>query len=281
MGSHYIIQYDNIIDKRRNNLSREWIALFCYVCIKYESVLSLHGCMILIEIMRQPFIMGKPGGIWPDWSITSWAGVQSMINLGCHSNLDCFPFESVWLKYCFVPFLEIKDRTGMSLFLLNITSRTTHYINAPTHRLCLKPCQFMICCHSTINCTGRTTHSLQKPHYHWVTGSISWDFDIRPFKINCAFWVTSLLPFPVSNWKTHAIYSMEKCYFSVYDDVNVLLFLNNIYGFPKRNFVKYENSCISFLKCLCVFSLCVFFASLAPSFWKKSWLKTHNLFWMA
>ncbi len=24
-----------------------------------------------------------------------------------------------------------------------------------------------------------------------------------------------------------------------------------------------------------------FFASLAPSFWKKSWLKMHNLFWMA
>ena len=33
---------------------------------------------------------------------------------------------------------------------------------------------------------------------------------LRPFKINCTFWVTSLVPFPVSKGKTHAKYFIEK-----------------------------------------------------------------------
>ncbi len=51
---------------------------------------------------------------------------------------------------------------------------------------------------------------------------------VRPFKINCAFLVPSLLPFPMSKWKTHTKYVMEKCYFSAYGDGNVFLLTRHV-----------------------------------------------------
>ncbi len=53
------------------------------------------------------------------------------------------------------------------------------------------------------------------------------------------------------------------------------------FSISKEKFCEIWKLMHFFLKNVCVFFHCVcFFASLAPSFRKKSWLKTHNLFWM-
>ncbi len=92
------------------------------------------------------------------------------------------------------------------------------------------------------------------------------------------------VPFPVSNWKTHTIFSMEKGYFSAYDEWTYCCWHIRYEkcSISKEKFCEIWKLMHLFLKNVCVFFLCVcFFASLAPSFLKKSWVKTHNLFWMA
>ena len=55
----------------------------------------------------------------------------------------------------------------------------------------------------TQGCTSR--HG--EPFWLGVFSLYKW---IRPSKINCVFWVTSLVPIPVSNCKTHTIYIQWK-----------------------------------------------------------------------
>ncbi len=84
---------------------------------------------------------------------------------------------------------------------------------------------------------------------------------IRPLKINCAFWVTSLVPLAFSGRKTRALYFM----FPVGQQIFVCR--------------KFSRTSAKYLRKQCVFfHRARFFASLARSFSKNSWLKTHNLF---
>ena len=66
----------------------------------------------------------------------------------------------------------------------------------------------------------------------------------------------------MSKWKTHTIYLTEKCYFLAYGDINALLsihHLRNIFK-PKEKFCEIWKLMQFFdKKCVCVFSLCVFF----------------------
>ena len=102
---------------------------------------------------------------------------------------------------------------------------------------------------------------------------------LRPFKINCVFWVTSLLPFSVSKWKTHTIYLMEKCCFSAYDDVKVIY---EKFSTLKEKLCKIWKPIPFFCKNVCVFFIvCVFCLAHSCLLEKKTWLKTYNLFWMA
>ncbi len=84
----------------------------------------------------------------------------------------------------------------------------------------------------------------------------------RPFKINRAFWVTSLLPFPVSKWKTNTKHLMEKCYFLALIWLRELLLLTR---YLRKHLIFKEKVCeISkiihfFHKNARVFSLCIFF----------------------
>ncbi len=128
-------------------------------------------------------------------------------------------------------------------------------------------------------------------------------FSIRPLKINCAFWVTSLVAFALFGRKTRALYFMFN-----FSHTSIRLVFENC-PLQERPCLIESCSCmmhypihkvIIYLRCHTVwchtwcpsqtgarfniisekaarfFHCACFFASLARSFLKNSWLKTHN-----
>ena len=105
---------------------------------------------------------------------------------------------------------------------------------------------------------------------------------IGPFTINCAFLVTSLVPFPVSKWKnTHKMFNGKMWLFQLQWCKRFLVdsSLTKSFQSPRRNCVKYEKQCISFSKMFLRIFFRFFPQSLIP--FRKNLDSKHTLFWMA
>ncbi len=94
---------------------------------------------------------------------------------------------------------------------------------------------------------------------------------MRPFKINSAFWVTSLVPFPVSKWKTHNIFNGKMVLFSLQwrEHIVVNLSLTNNFQSSTKKFSEIWKLMYFFHKNVCVFFHCVFIPHLLLPFGKN------------